>query len=213
MNKFNQSKQKEISRSNINGKTMRLISGVALAATILGMGSEIASAGEVHTQSSASAIAKELNTAQRVAKNVVVELGYTIPVNNLKSMPGATEILNPIKLSKDTYGYFVFSGSPHQPGYIKLHTLKYDKPLQKTEFAGMSKEFNQEIVTSIAYVYQSVDSPNGVTTLPYITIGNKTGWVNDLVNVSTGFSSNGYSADIQNAQYYQMPIVGEPTVG
>ena len=212
MNKFNQQNKKEHLNFN-KRKAIQVMAGIALTASLVGAGSEVASAGEIHTQSSASAIAKELNTPKRVANNVVVELGYAIPVNNLEYMPGATEILNPIKLNKDTYGYFVFSGNPKQPGYIKLHTVKYDKPLQKTEYIGMSKEFNQEIVTSIAYVYQTLDSPDGLSTTPYITIGNKTGSVYDLVNNSATFSSAGQNEDIQNAIYFQMPAIGEATAG
>jgi hypothetical protein len=214
MNKFNQSKQKEQLRSSFrNSKALKAITGIALTASLVGMESEIASAGEVHTQSSAKAIAKELNE-NKVAKNVVVELGYQIPVkydkNSTDTQPMA--IMNPIKLSKDTYAYIVDNPTDSvQAQKVELHTVHYDKPLQLMQPSKdypQSKEFSQEIVTSIASVYYqgstSTGSPNYFN---WVTIGDKSGNVLKLTNTSAPSNSAAGSAEIEQ-QIVSMPYVG-----
>lgn len=211
-NKFNQTKQRE---RFINSRPMIAIGGIALTASLLVAGIETTPAhtGEVHTQNSASAIVKALNE-NKVAKNVVVELGYLIPIKYDKKSTNVQPmaIINPIKLGKDTYAYIVDDPTDSvQSEKIKLHTIHYDKPLQlmaAPKDYPQSKEFSQEIVTSIASVYYpgttSTGSPNYFN---WVTIGDKSGDVLKLTNTSPGGNSAVVNSEIKQ-QVFSMPYVG-----
>jgi hypothetical protein len=190
MKKFEQSQEKT-KKSFIKSKTMKVIAGTALSTSLLGAGAEIASAGEVSTQSSAAVISQALNE-QQVARNVVVEQGYQIPLkyNHNSTNPVPVSILNPIKLGKDTYGYF--SDNP-KAGHIVLHTIKYDKPLEVSlpgkDFQ-TSREYVEEVITPISVVYSVFNSAAGQNgEYRFITFGDHPGNENGLVRFTPGSNS------------------------
>ena len=209
MNKFDQPKTEKLSRSNKNSKTMKVMSGVVLATAFLASSAEVTSAGEVHTQSSATAISHALNEHQ-VAKNVVVEQGYQIPLNydRNSTKPVPVSIYNPIKLGKDTYGYF--SDNP-KAGHIELHTIKYDKPLQVSgpmkDFQ-TNKEYVEEIVTPISVVYSPFTSSNGqIESYTFVTVGDHPGNMNELVRF-TPDSNSTIQSEETSVELSQIQYVG-----
>lgn len=194
MNKFNQSKEK-ISKKSVSNLTKKALAGAALATSLLATSSELASAGEVTTQSSAVAIAHSLNE-DGVAKNVIVMEGYELPIhynkNSMDVQPMA--IQNPIKLSKNTYAYIVDDPSDTtSAAKVKLNVVHYDKPLQVMKQYESSKEGTQEIVTSIASVYYPGTTSTGTPNyFNWVTIGDKPGDVRKLTNIDpqSAISSN-----------------------
>src|SRR5579862_1372876 len=66
-------------------KSIKVLSGVALAATFFGIGNRPAT-NEFVTEDSAAAITSELNSERQVAQDVVIELGYKIPFHS-ESIP------------------------------------------------------------------------------------------------------------------------------
>ncbi len=186
---------------------MKVIAGAALSTSLLGSSAEIASAGEIITQSSAAAISQSLNEHQ-VARNVVVEQGYQIPLqyNHNSTSPVPISIYNPIKLGKNTYGYF--SDNP-KAGHIELHTIKYDKPLQVSrpmKDYQTNKEYIEEIITPISVVYSPFSSSNGQAEVyTFVTVGDHPGNVNGLVgftpNSNSTIQSEETSQELSKIQY------------
>jgi len=185
MNKFDKLKE-NLSKKSVANKTIKVLAGVALATLPMATSSELASAGEVTTQSSAAAIANALNESG-VAKNVVVEAGYELPIkyNKKSKVLQPMAIQNPIKLGKDTYAYVVDNPSDTTSAVkVKLNVVHSDKPLQVMNQYQSSKEGTQEIVTSIATVYYPGTTSNGKPNYyNWVTIGDKSGDVRKLTNI------------------------------
>jgi hypothetical protein len=81
-----------------------------------------------------------------VAGEYEVEEGYKLPVPGYKNMYD----WNPIKLSKDTYGYFIIS----KLGKITVDTITYTNPLQSAPIGvgSQGKSFQGQVDTFVEVV-------------------------------------------------------------
>ena len=156
---FNKDRLTRLSRS------ARKFGPAIFVGSVIGVGAGIVINEETKpskSQLEASMLEIELNSAFPVTSNIQIEEGYKLPLPNHRNMYD----WNPIKLDKDTYGYFVIS----KLGKVTVEAVTYDKPLQPAPIGKgpKGKSFQGLVTTEVELINNGFNkNPNF-----FVTTGN-----------------------------------------
>ncbi|HVC36190.1 MAG TPA: hypothetical protein VNE40_01955 [Candidatus Dormibacteraeota bacterium] len=179
--------EQKINRAGKAHRIEKVAASIALLASAGTVGYTIGNH-EQNNGPTATTIEQALNSKDHITNDVTVEVGYEIPVGakDVKG-EGTIGISNPIKLSNNFYGYFA---PIPQTGEVKLETIQYAKPLQRSAEGGYTEEYAHEITTPIALVYSTYPNTNNGTTGKYysVVMGSHEGNIANMLNVQPNVS-------------------------
>lgn len=164
------------------GASKRVIAGIAAMAIVAGGVGYEAGRPDEELHISAGQITEDLNSGDRTTEPIIIEQGSELIIPKEKPSDKEISVVNPIKLSDDTYGAIVFDGA----GKVTVIEVPPEAELQPAENAEGEEAETKEIIYPVSVVYTEVPTESGKPERVYSTVaGDDSGNAADGVHIDT----------------------------